>query len=148
MGRRWTRQIWLGITACLLGLLISTLSLPGQAYQQQKSNGLTLVFHPPSEERVIANRRTLVWIHIKRRNAQSVSLPNCQDCQFSLLAPDGQLLNQFDGTELSVVNTPNYPGAIGTTMIFGAAGKFKVRFEGTINGQLVQLLFPVIVRQS
>lgn len=114
------------------------------AYQSQQVGDLHVTFHATPDDRPIANQPSDVWIQIKQGDA--VVLPSaCQNCRLSLLAPDGQLLNQFEGDELQHFETAT--GAFGTTMIFGASGDFLVQLEGTVNQQSIDILFPVPVRE-
>lgn len=115
------------------------------AYQSQQVGDLNVAFHTSPDDTPTANQPSDVWIQIKQGDA-IVSPSECQNCRLSLLAPDGQLLNQFDGDELQPLRATGYEGAFGTTMVFGAPGEFLVQVEGTVNQQPLNLLFQVPVQ--
>lgn len=116
------------------------------AYQFQQVNDLGVSFHVAPNDHPIANQPSEVWLQIKQGDSV-ISRSECHHCRLSLLAPDGQLLNQFDGDELQSSRSADYAGAFGTTMIFGAPGEFVVQIEGVVNQQPINLLFPVSVRE-
>jgi hypothetical protein len=115
------------------------------AYQVQQVGDLEISLHVAAEDGPIANQPVAVWLQIQQ--GETLIPPSgCPDCRLSLLAPDGQLLNQFDGNELQPIAAGDATG-FGTTMIFGAAGDFLVQVEGTVNQQPIDLLFPVPVQE-
>jgi hypothetical protein len=115
------------------------------AYQVQQVGDISIAFHATPNDQPIANQPSDVWIQIKQGEAV-IDRSECQNCRLSLLAPDGQILNQFDGEELQPIATTDYDGAFGATMIFGAPGKFLVQFEGTIDQQPINLSFAIPVQ--
>lgn len=138
------RQQSLGWVAAIVSL--ATFATQGLAYQSQQVGDLSVTFHATPNNQPVANQPSEVWIQIKQGDA-IVSPSACQDCRLSLLAPDGQLLNQFEAEELQPLNNTGYEGAFGTTIIFGAPGDFLVQVEGTVNRQPIDLLFPVPVQE-
>jgi hypothetical protein len=114
-------------------------------YQVQQVGDVSVTFHVIPDDRPIANQPSIVGIQIQHGES-TIARSECQDCRLSLLAPDGQILNQFDGAELQPLATTEYEGVFGTTMIFGAPGEFLVQLEGTIDQQPINLLFAVPVQ--
>jgi hypothetical protein len=128
--------------AWAIGCLLAS-TTGANAYQLQQVGNLSVAFHIPPYDRPIANQPSEVWVQIKQGES-IVARSECQGCRLSLLAPDGQMLNQFDGDELQSLTATE--GAFGTTMIFGAPGEFVVQLEGTVDQQPINLLFPVPVQ--
>lgn len=124
---------------------LSTAATPVLAYQSQQVGDLSVTFHATPNHRPVANQPSEVWIQIKQGET-IVSPSACQNCRLSLLAPDGQLLNQFEADELQPLADTGYEGAFGTTMIFGAPGDFLIQVEGTVDRQPIDLLFSVPVQ--
>jgi hypothetical protein len=141
--QRFLRQRGVEFAWAIVALAICATG--GNAHQAQQVEDFSIIFHAAPNDRPIANQPSAVWVQIKQGDS-IVSLADCHNCRLSLLAPDGQLLNQFDGDELQPVGTMGHAGAFGTTMIFGAAGDFLVQVEGSVNGQPIDLLFSVPVQ--
>lgn len=132
----------------LASILTVGLKSPVLAHQHTVVGPIGITFHAEPGDSPIANQPSNVWIHAERGDNSLVELDQCQGCRFLLLAPDGQVLNEFDTFEMQVFSPPpqGHEGAFGTSMIFGTAGEFSVQFQGTIDGQPIDILFPVSVR--
>lgn len=141
--QRFLRQRGIELTWAIASLAVCATQV--SAHQSQQVGNLSITFHATPDDRPVANQPSQVWVQIKQGDT-IVSLSECQDCQLSLQAPDGQLLNQFDADELQPLAAMGYEGAFGTTMVFGAPGDFLVQVEGTVNQQPINLLFPVPVQ--
>lgn len=144
MMQRFLLRQALGLVSVISCLAASVTGV--YAYQSQQVNDLNVTFHLAPNDQPTVNQPSEVWLQI-RQGDSIISRSECYQCRLSLLAPDGQLLNQFDGDELQSSSSAEYVGAFGTTMIFGAPGEFVVQVEGVVNRQPINILFPVSVRE-